>query len=185
MTITADITKSSGTMFLPSNTAIALWNAELLGQLSDGMWENSSPAAHWRFWHAMHVVAGSPASIVLNSSRDISLQCRKSSYNFAGLYEIVGDRMLAYGRMAKSGADPWNTELLVAGEFMPETFKLFLEEREIFEHSDNVASRCYTNQCVGRVAPELAENFYKTFYTMKEMRSDIKLIKSTMKMVKA
>ena len=182
--IEIDLTSSAGTMFLPSVTAIALWNAELLGQFSDGMWENASPRTHWRFWHALNVVNGSPAGVVLNPSRDFSLQCRKNSYNFAGLYEILGHRMLTYGRAAKAGADPWDCHLLRAFEYVPDTYELFTSRRlELTSEDGTYRFGSYPERCILQISQELAKSFYETVYTMKEMRFDIKLIKSAMKTV--
>lgn len=44
----ATTTKNTGKMVLPSASAAAIWEAEITGQLSDGMWENSTPHEHWK-----------------------------------------------------------------------------------------------------------------------------------------
>lgn len=37
-------------LFLRNNDQVALFKEELVGQLSDGAWENSSPYDHWKGW---------------------------------------------------------------------------------------------------------------------------------------
>lgn len=113
----------TGTMTLTSQTAVALWHNELIGQISDGMWENTRPYDHWEFWCDLDVSVGSVNDIrVANGSR-----CRKNNYGFMRLYPIVGERMLSVGRMAKATDDEkaWK-----AGEYMPTTFEEFSAFKE-------------------------------------------------------
>ena len=162
--------EQTGTMTLTSRTAVALWVCELLGQISDGMWENTCPLDHYKFWCCMDVQIGDESKVTSTA------WCRKNGYNFAALFPIVGDRMLAYARMAKAGADPKDRELCSAGEYMPPSFEMFLRERAM--HSDEGD---YMGKYLARVGDELAKAFYATTYTMRDMKADIKLIKSTMK----
>jgi hypothetical protein len=37
---------NTGTIVLPSLSAALVWKAEIVGQLSDGMWENAAPFDH-------------------------------------------------------------------------------------------------------------------------------------------
>jgi len=166
-----DETKKIATMTLPSRTAVALWVTELAGQISDGMWENSGPRDHWKFWCNLTVVPGDVASLDTCGE-----WVRKNAYNFAGLYEYVGDRMLANARMAKAGADPTDRQLCETGQYMPPTLAEF--------HANKASGKWeydFVNKYMDRVSDELAEAFYEATYTMKEMRADIKLIKATMK----
>jgi hypothetical protein len=89
----------TGTIYLPTFTAVALWNKELTGQLSDGMWENANPAygpdAHWIFWCNLQAVCdpgGEPRVVT-----PCAWRCKKTGYNFAALYPIIGERMLSIG----------------------------------------------------------------------------------------
>lgn len=166
---------SSGKMMLPSATAVALWHCELSGQLSDGMWEGSGPREHWKFWCHLEVTVGAVYTETNNT-----VYCRKNAYSFASLYEIVGDRMLANARMAKAGADPMDRELVEAGEHMPATIEEFryMKAGQKWPHD-------YVGRRMERVTDELAVSFYATTYTMKDMKADIKLIKSTMKLFNA
>lgn len=86
---------NTGTIFLTTATAIALWNGELRGQFSDGMWENSRPHDHWMFWCRLDVRLGAVPKTIR------SKQCfgtSKTRYAFERLLPIVGDRMLEIGK---------------------------------------------------------------------------------------
>ena len=76
------------TIAFENEVQVALWNEELVGQLSDGMWENSRPHDHWKPWCNAEVIIDAT-----NVGRDFWAQ--KDSYNFHALIEYVGDRMLA------------------------------------------------------------------------------------------
>lgn len=65
-----------------------LFDQELSGQISDGMWENARPNDHWQPWCNAEVVVGT------NVGRNF--YARKDNYNInsSELLSIVGDRML-------------------------------------------------------------------------------------------
>lgn len=173
--------RSTGTMTLPSRTAIALWEGELTGQMSDGMWENSGPRDHWKFWCRMDVVEGAVAGIV-SVPTGYENRCRKNRYGFASLIPHVGDRMLNMGRMARAsqkiGAPAPTDEQLRAAEYMPLTMFAFCEgmATKTWEHD-------FIAKYMENVSFKLAAAFYESTYTMSEMKKDIKLIKDTMKNV--
>jgi hypothetical protein len=85
----------TGTMKLPTASAVALFEKELKGQMSDGMWENSRPFDHWKFWSNMDVehVPGCVPTV----ETTVSWQCKKNAYSFAALIPIIGERMLSIG----------------------------------------------------------------------------------------
>lgn len=64
---------------------------ELMGQISDGMWENTHPQDHWQPWCDATVVVD-PENLGRN------FWCPKDNYqiNSSELLSIVGDRMLGY-----------------------------------------------------------------------------------------
>lgn len=73
---------------------VALWKLELVGQLSDGNWENSAPHDHWEPWSKCAVGVGSAVGRNFYVKRD--------SYQFAdpALLEVCGTRMLSGVRLA-------------------------------------------------------------------------------------
>jgi hypothetical protein len=75
-----------------------LWDEELSGQISDGMWENASPWDHWQPWCDADVVVAPDGNV------GRTFWARKDSYLFTSqeLLSIVGDRMLGYVRDAST-----------------------------------------------------------------------------------
>ena len=67
---------------------VALWQEELTGQISDGMWEND-PRSCWRQWCAADVAVGTPGTVGYAPKR---------GFAFAKLIPIIGDRMVEIGR---------------------------------------------------------------------------------------
>ena len=74
----------------------ALYNEELRGQISDGLWENSRPNGHWKQMSAATAMVALPLG-------PIGFYAKKS-YNFANkvLLDCVGDRMLDICKTATS-----------------------------------------------------------------------------------
>ena len=67
----------------------ALWNEELTGQISDGMWENT-PNTGWIYWGNVQTeVADGITHLTKRLPHDV-----KANFNFHALIEHVGDRML-------------------------------------------------------------------------------------------
>ena len=80
-------------------TQVAIFECELKGQISDGMWENTSNTDS-RAWCMAEVgVASTPAEVGRNFNP------RKDNFNFArkDLLEVVGERMKNYARLALAG----------------------------------------------------------------------------------
>lgn len=164
--------KKQGTMGLSSITAVALWECEIQGQLSDGMWENTRPFDHWKFWcHTDAVLAFADRMILMPEG----VHCMKNSYNLNGLREYVEPRMLAIGRMARAGVPVKDCH---AAEYMPTSFEEFKQCKEAGTWKyDFVAKH------MEAVSVEQAEAFYAATYTVKDLIADLKCIKTAMKTV--
>ena len=161
-----------GQIQFKSKTALALWKHEILGQLSDGAWENARPMNHWEFWHHLDSDVGSENKVTLYAMR-YSPYCTKNRYNIACLYEYVVDRMLAYGRMATVTDDE---KLLELADDMPATLGQFLKSRET-----GVWIRSWHKDELDTINLDIALAFYTSKYGMKELRRDVKDIKEAMK----
>jgi len=76
------------TLYVENKIQKALFEGELVGQLSDGYWENSRPMNHWKPWVDCKVVVSDKVG------RDFWAD--KDNYNFSApmLLEAVGTRML-------------------------------------------------------------------------------------------
>lgn len=168
---------STGTITLPTISACALWEHELTGQFSDGMWENSRPFDHWQFWNRLDVHHQSGTCSVDTS---VAWKCKKTSYNIAALYPLVGDRMVNLGRMALAAAHFGPTLERYAAEIMPATLEQYIAMMLV---GPNGMSD-YAHDALKRVTPEVAKAYYTTTYTMKHLKADVASIKSAMKSVK-
>lgn len=157
------------TIALPTSSARAVWTEEIVGQLSDGMWENTSPHDHWKFWNGLKVAEGEPC-VTSNTCP------RKNNYGLTRLIPIIGDRMVAIGRMGK--VDGVDEAMLHAAEYMPDT----LEEWEKAKASGEWEYD-FVKDYMAYVPQWIAAKFYETAYTEKDLRADLKLIKKAMKSI--
>lgn len=84
-----------------NNVQAALFTAELSGQISDGMWENTRPHDHWKSWCSADVQVN-PTNVGVN------FYSPKNNYNFSSkmLLDIVGQRMIWAANLAEAGFDP-------------------------------------------------------------------------------
>jgi hypothetical protein len=78
------------TLAVRNQVQAALFEKELKGQLSDGMWENSSPREHWKPWCSAEVIVDPE-----NVGRDFYADKDNYNFNSTFLLECVRDRMLA------------------------------------------------------------------------------------------
>lgn len=142
------------------------------------MWENTRPLDHWKFWHRLEIKQGASPEVKVTSAG--SYHCRKNAYNLGALVSFLGDRMLAYGRMGRAGADPLDRQVIDAAEYMPPTLEEFRAVKSRCGEPEGVS---YREQKMQLVSDELAQRFYETTYTLKDLRADLKSIKVAMKTV--
>jgi hypothetical protein len=88
-----------GTLFVRNLAQKVLLQHELIGQLSDGYWENCRPNDHYKPWCRSEIVVAENDEEV---GRDF--YARKDNYNLSNkeLFDIVGTRMLSCARLAKA-----------------------------------------------------------------------------------
>ena len=170
-----------GTIFLPTAAAVAIWNCEVTGQLSDGTWENTRPHNHWELWCDLDakVAPGEPRVDLVNPYDGYG---QKTNYNILSLqtmYErMLEPRMLKMGRFAKANG-PVDKDWRGSVEYMSETMAEFLERRDGAKQTLD-----YVVAYLKVVTDEQAERYYATTYTPNELRDDLKAIKAAMKTVK-
>lgn len=82
---------------------------ELLGQISDGKWENATPRGHWRDWNVVRVIVD-PEAV----GRDWEVQ--KDNYNFTDgdLLKVIGERMVELVRAEVPGEADYDMKRLRA-----------------------------------------------------------------------
>ena len=166
-----------------------IWEGELLGQFSDGMWENAAPLDHWRFWADLRVCVdpASPPQVAMDAGYTLPWR-QKTGYNIAALYPIIGDRMLSLGRMGKAlEASGLGLDLEASGgplrsacEYMGQmTFQDWREQK-----ASGKWAQPWIAEYMKAVSIDLAEAFYATQYAMKDMKKDVAAIKAAMKTVR-
>lgn len=166
---------STGTIFLPTAAALALWKYEVTGQISDGAWENSGPKNHYQFWCRLDSAVGAPK---VEHRRG---ECKRWYYGLTRLYTmkwedgsyILRTRMVNMGRLAMAhealggNMESFGYEQRVAAEKMPETLEEFTSKTdERFRKA---------------VSDELAAKYYETTYTFDDLKKDVKSIAAAMK----
>ena len=90
--------------------AKSLFDNELAGQISDGMYENKANEETYKFWNSAETVADGTNKITKGGSTIMYLPYGvKDGFAFNGLFaiKVVGDRMLA---LIKSDKNPNPTE---------------------------------------------------------------------------
>ena len=166
---------STGTILLPTASALALWEHEVTGQISDGTWENASPRDHYQFWCRLDREKGSPA---VKQTRG---HCKRWYYGLTRLYTmkwedgtyILRTRMINKGRLAKAHEalggrfEDFGYEQRYAAEEMPATLEEFTSKTdERFRKA---------------VSDELAAKYYETEYALDDLKKDIRSIAAAMK----
>jgi len=153
-----DAPSGKGYIFLPTWSAIELWQNEITGQLSDGAWENSTPDNHWEFWSDLEVKKGAPE--VKGGG-----YARKTGYNLQGLLSVIGERMLNKGRMAKALGRQLKQDESYGADDMPKAFEEYLKSKDSY---------------VRKIKKSDAQKYYNTTYTDSELNADLRYIKKAM-----
>ena len=128
-----------GTFTVASLSQKNLFDCEILGQLSDGAWENTKPYDHWTAWGNSDVKVGS------RIGRDFPV--KKDGYNLGSLLDYVGDRMLGLGAAGSVGWDLTNySDEASAVEYFFSAGSLAATERmciteDFNQHFDKFAER--------------------------------------------
>jgi hypothetical protein len=79
-------------------TQAAIFEKELVGQFSDGMWENASPSNHWKPWSEAKVEVGGVIG------RNFWVQKDGYDLHHPMLLDVVGARMITYAQSVNGGA---------------------------------------------------------------------------------
>lgn len=155
-------------MFLRTPSQVAVWEHEIKGQLSDGMWENLG-GPHWEFWCDTKAVVGKPGFIHKTG------RCIKTGYALTGeeLLSCVGDRMVSYAKMATLTS---NYDYIEAAEYVDEykTYNEFLNRQPLD----------YKEAKLSKVPNVLARKFFDVKYDMNDLKKDLREIKKAMKLAK-
>lgn len=168
--------KKSGEIKFNEPQLYALWRYEISGQISDGHWENAEPLDHWKFWCSLIPSYDSSlpeSQVIIYPDRH---RVAKNAYAIVDLSELLSDRMLRLGRLAKSLPNVLSNSSFVqnvlynSNNQAPNTLAEFLTK---FNAKEDVAFSLVQ-----------AVSYYTAEYTRKDLRKDLRKISRLMKTVK-
>ena len=169
-----------GAIFLQTPSQLALWDHELTGQISDGMWENSRPHEHYQFWCRLEKKLDPQGAPRVETP--CSYKILKRSYAFGRLKTEAPDvweRMVNLGRMglacALAGVE-CGYEQRIAAEEMPASMDDYLER---------LATTPAAHERFLKAVPQQVAGIYYTHpeckaYDERRMKKDVAVIKKAM-----
>lgn len=153
---------NNGVIAFRTGSQRALWEHEIRGQLSDGMWESARPFEHWRAWvHLTPVISNDSKPFVKFSGRWPS----KVKYALLRLMAIpeICDRMVVIGRMGQARI----------------TSLTSCNVRALEVHLENRGDESTLDFLTSEERQRFLET--KKTYTKKELRKDLMEIQALMK----
>jgi len=174
------------TWYFPSKGLKAIFDVEIVGQLSDGAWENATPYNHWRFWSYLKTEVSSNGSwsFEFNPNVDYTYKyaIKKTAYNLLTLVGSItcdlSNRMRAYYIDAEHniglGRD---AEYLIEGAI--KGVRDLAAHPTLGEYWRNKLAKLEAVDDVSRMAFHIE---YAN-YTRKHLIADLRLIKKQMKAV--
>ncbi len=157
------------TLTVANEVQAALFELELKGQISDGMWENVG-GDHWMPWSEAEVRVGEPG----NLGRNFRAIKDNYAFNSRKLLDVVGNRMLITARFALAGYSKETIRDLVSCFYMGYGVTKVTMEIPSFTGS-------YYDELRQRMSgydlsvPELVANDQS--YGMKELNNDLRALK--------
>ena len=115
----------NATFYFRNQAMKDLWEKELLGQISDGMWENDSNS-HWEYYSELKTAVGG-RTYIQNHSPNYA-----RGFGFKNLYQYVGDRMMDILHKTEPNAG----------------------KETLFKYLDEISSACKTGEGQSRVKME-------------------------------
>jgi hypothetical protein len=166
--------EKSGKIILPSAEAFALWRYEITGQLSDGHWENASPQNHWEFWCDLipdFSEDEQPRVELFSAHKPVT----KNTYALHDLAELLEERMLRLGRLARA---------------LPNTMKYVTFVNDVKDNIDGIIqpnfalhlTKAKNGEKVIFSTPQAAM-YYATKYSKRDLKKDLRKISALMKTV--
>lgn len=147
-------------------TQKVLWNHEISGQLSDGMWENSN--VNQKIWSAEAHVGTPGVNFHTNGMR--------ANFNFCNeqLLDIVGDRMLMFAKASKITKDE---KIIAAAEYLEgikteEQFNKIMQDKKDYRSKYLAQIKNWKN----------AQKIINVPYSESQMRADLKDMSKTLSM---
>jgi len=160
-----------GTLTLKNLSQLNLFNAEILGQLSDGAWENARPSDHYKVWFDVDVVIGSPIGYS-------GIYPRRTKYALANqLLPYIGARMLVYGAAGLAKIDLNRYESIDSSD-MTSALEYF------FEVFNAQTAQDLSAQCKSKTFDEFMQAFTEKAEKSTYMKKYVTAIEKNSKKVK-
>lgn len=162
------------TLVVSNNEQKVLWDTELAGQISDGVWENATPQGHYQDWFC---------EVVVGEKIGRNFYALKSNYNFTrpDLLKVVGNRMLTKVRVSLLTGIT-DTRIL---DDVPDDLADYCRDIEIADQGRDHTSNYFAEKIlrlweagIDEGVMYLAENHS---YGMKELKKDLSEIKKACK----
>lgn len=154
-----------GTITFQTRVQAALWKFEIQGQISDGMWENTKPHDHYKFWCSLDARVGEDLGV----SHPQMWTKIKDNYSLTKLVEYVGDRMMNVAKMATVTDDE----------------RAIYAADHIDDENDHMTYADGGWRPIAEVVDEKTmEKFRAATYTEKDLLRDLREIKRVMKIEK-
>ena len=168
------------TCYVRNNAQKVLLEHEMLGQMSDGMWENSRQ--DYKLWHDTKFVVSTDGKLGTVGIPQYKKDRSRYNLNNRELLEIVGDRMIASARVCIAFPE------LVASEedgAIQHCAEEAMNTGKISPRADY--ERDYLRKVESLIGKENIETFIKaaqseSLYDMKKMRKDLADLKKIMQM---
>ena len=182
--------ESLTTMYFPSMSAFCLFAGEVQGQLSDGYWENSRPASHWRWITNMEYV--------VDESHDAGYEGPQHRINNYSLKWMIQDLNRWLNNQDKDYQ--WTTRFLNLGKagtvLNKNKIKELIDNNDIFymieylpeepiTYNEFEASlvdwkKQYWEKAKGTLNSAFFKAFYKTNYTLRDLKADLSDLEDSM-----
>lgn len=159
------------TLTLKNETQKLLFTQEIVGQLSDGRWENTRPLGHWKPWSDCEVVVGTEVGR--------NFRVIKDNYNLteSSLLEIIGERMVNMVKIKFAVPQ-------LDDESIREIADTDFESLERYARSEKSHNDFYSRRLakVHQYKLEIIEaKNNEHLYSMKDLRHDLREIKASMR----
>ena len=146
-----------------------LFDLEIVGQLSDGYWENTNPMGHWKLWCTAEVKVGK------NVGRNF--YPRKDNYDLLNkdLLTCVAQRMINYVKLARRFS---RAEIYILDHFLDIDGEFRGAPVHTGSYWDSIRSQLaqYDGEEIKRIVEDNS-------YTVKELRQDLREMKKTFRTV--
>jgi hypothetical protein len=174
-------TQNSGILNVRNIAQLLILKCEMLGQLSDGQWENASPIDHWQPWCSAEIKVN-PDAVGRN------FWPRKANYNFTNgeLLEVVGGRMLFQVKLGLWLHEIGGMELVEMytawhWQFPEGTQDFVDDERQSKEGGSYWVEKWQALTGMGFTTEVVAEIDGWTGYTRKDLMADLRDLKTIFK----